>query len=67
MSEPDLNHCANCGMPKSQWTRNDGQGVKRENVMYCCEGCAQDNRCICRGGRVTRDTKGRPAAPVSQP
>ena len=59
--------CAECGMPKSEWTRNDGQGVSREGLHYCCEGCSQDNRCICRTDQVTRDTKGRRPARVSHP
>jgi hypothetical protein len=58
--------CANCGMGKSQWTRNDGRGFSREGIFYCCEGCAQDNHCTCRRA-VTRDTKGRKPVRVSNP
>jgi hypothetical protein len=59
--------CANCGMPRSEWTRNDGRGVTREGLHYCCEGCAQDNHCICRKRGMTRDSKGRRPAHVSNP
>jgi len=43
--------CAGCGMPKSQWKGNDGEGYSRlarngEVHLYCCSGCAV-GRCTC--------------------
>lgn len=40
--------CARCGMPKDQWTANNGQGVQEAGGMYCCAGCANNTGCICR-------------------
>lgn len=39
--------CAGCGMPKSEWTRNDGQGFLREGLLFCCQGCAEYDHCTC--------------------
>jgi hypothetical protein len=60
-------NCPNCGMPKSQWIRNDGRGVSREGTFYCCEGCAVDNRCTCMTERNTKDRKGRKPAHAAKP
>jgi hypothetical protein len=61
--------CPNCGMSKSEWMRNDGRGVSREGLVYCCEGCAVKNQCTCRyeGSRKARDVKGRRPAHVHTP
>ena len=39
--------CLKCGMPKSEWKANDGQGYVREGEGYCCRGCAEDKGCSC--------------------
>jgi hypothetical protein len=59
--------CGYCNMLKSEWTRNDGNGVSREGIPYCCTGCAQNKRCTCKSGVITKDTKGRTPAPVTNP
>ena len=39
--------CPNCGMPKSQWKGNYGQGYQQQGETYCCEGCAENVGCGC--------------------
>ena len=34
--------CADCGLPKSQWTENSGQGIRDEyGQQYCSKVCAE--------------------------
>lgn len=33
--------CVNCGMPRSEWTENGGQGVEKDSVIYCSQACAE--------------------------
>ena len=40
--------CPNCGMLKSEWRGNRGEGYHLEGVTYCCEGCAEGTGCSCR-------------------
>ena len=40
--------CARCGMPKSQWTGNNGEGIREAGGVYCCPGCANATGCICK-------------------
>jgi len=40
--------CANCGMPKSEWRGNNGQGFAMNGQTYCCQGCAIGTGCTCR-------------------
>jgi hypothetical protein len=40
--------CPRCGMPRSQWKENRGQGVTQGGQTYCCQGCAQGTGCTCR-------------------
>lgn len=39
--------CPACGMPRSQWKENDGQGYTSAGQTYCCRGCAGGG-CTCR-------------------
>jgi len=40
--------CPECGMDRSQWTRNDGLGFEKEGLTYCCKGCARTTGCVCK-------------------
>lgn len=40
--------CPRCGMTKSQWKGNGGDGVERDGVRYCCDGCANGTGCTCK-------------------
>lgn len=40
--------CPNCGMPKSAWTGNNGNGFKAGDKTYCCQGCATGTGCTCQ-------------------
>ena len=44
MDEPA---CPRCGLEKDRWKGNRGQGVEREGLTYCCEGCAGGDICTC--------------------
>jgi len=39
--------CSECGMPKSEWKGNAGKGVRKDQEMFCCEGCAAGDECTC--------------------
>jgi hypothetical protein len=39
--------CQKCGMEKSQWKGNSGQGVTANGQTFCCAGCAQGTKCTC--------------------
>lgn len=46
-SESDLEELANkeqscpeCGMSREGWKGNEGQGIRKDDAAYCCEGCA---------------------------
>jgi len=41
--------CPGCGMDKSKWKGNDGEGVEQEGQTFCCVGCAESgsNGCTC--------------------
>lgn len=41
----DQHVCPNCQLPKDEWS--DVQGFELENVLYCCEGCAENTGCTC--------------------
>jgi hypothetical protein len=38
--------CPGCGMERSEWRGNGGQGHPSEEGTYCCEGCVNGN-CAC--------------------
>jgi hypothetical protein len=40
--------CPNCGMPKSEWQGNNGQGITLGDKTYCCQGCAIGTGCTCK-------------------
>jgi hypothetical protein len=40
--------CPACGMPKSAWKANNGQGYTKDGRIYCCQGCAEGTGCTCR-------------------
>ena len=40
--------CPKCGMPKSQWRGNNGQGFPLGDQTYCCQGCAVGTGCTCK-------------------
>jgi len=44
--------CPNCGMSKSMWTENKGQGYTKDGETYCCRGCAEGTGCTCRRGEA---------------
>lgn len=44
-----MGNCARCGMEEEDWTGNNGAGVSLEGETYCCEGCARDRGCVCKG------------------
>ncbi len=44
--------CSKCGLPKSQWTGNNGQGYTKDGQAYCCEGCADNTGCTCGSDRA---------------
>ena len=39
--------CAGCGMDRSEWKGNRGQGVSKNGEIYCCQGCADGVDCTC--------------------
>ena len=40
--------CPFCGMDKSLWQGNDGEGVYGDDGrLYCCEGCRAGTSCTC--------------------
>ncbi len=39
--------CPGCGMERSVWKGNGGQGVNRNGETYCCQECADGTGCIC--------------------
>lgn len=47
IGEADVS-CTACGMPKYEWTENQGKGVAGPNGIYCCEGCAAGIGCDCQ-------------------
>jgi hypothetical protein len=46
-SMADQQTCPRCGMEKSAWKGNDGQGVDRDGTRFCCRECADGTGCIC--------------------
>lgn len=39
--------CPGCGMERSVWKGNGGQGVAKDGATYCCQECADGTGCIC--------------------
>jgi hypothetical protein len=39
--------CPGCGMERSEWKGNNGQGVHQNGETYCCQGCADGVDCTC--------------------
>jgi hypothetical protein len=40
--------CPNCGMAKSEWQGNGGNGFNMGDKTYCCQGCATGTGCTCK-------------------
>lgn len=40
--------CPRCGMNRSEWQGNGGQGVEKGGTLYCCDGCANGTGCTCK-------------------
>lgn len=38
--------CPECGMNETEWP--NPQGIKKDDRIYCCEGCAAKTGCICK-------------------
>jgi hypothetical protein len=39
--------CVGCGLDRSEWKGNRGQGVVKDGETYCCQGCADGVDCSC--------------------
>lgn len=48
MKQTEVQTCERCGVVKSEWSENGGQGIRMENKTYCCEGCAENTGCECQ-------------------
>jgi hypothetical protein len=44
-----MDTCPSCGMEKSSWKGNGGEGVDKDGQMHCCQGCADNgpSGCTC--------------------
>ena len=40
--------CAMCGLGRSQWQEEGGQGYTKDGQTYCCRGCAEGTGCSCQ-------------------
>jgi hypothetical protein len=40
--------CPACGLGKSEWVVNKGEGYSYDEMTYCCRGCAEDVGCSCQ-------------------
>lgn len=40
--------CPACGLAKTEWIVNKGEGFPYDDMMYCCRGCAEDIGCTCQ-------------------
>jgi hypothetical protein len=45
-----MDTCPNCGMERTEWRGNGGQGVESDGRIYCCQGCLDGGAegCTCR-------------------
>jgi hypothetical protein len=39
--------CHECGMQKGQWSGNQGKGIEKGGMYFCCKGCADGTGCMC--------------------
>ena len=39
--------CPGCGLERSEWKGNEGQGVSKDGETYCCQSCADGIDCTC--------------------
>ncbi len=39
--------CPGCGMARSQWSGNAGEGYPKSGEVYCCRECAEGTGCAC--------------------
>jgi len=39
--------CAECGMERTAWKGNEGQGYRLGGDLYCCKACAKGTGCTC--------------------
>ena len=40
--------CPGCGLSRSQWRGNGGEGYSKGGELYCCRECAESTGCTCR-------------------
>ena len=52
MQSTKTGKCARCNKPKKEWVE---EGLKVENVEYCCLGCADDTGCTCPNNQYDFD------------
>jgi hypothetical protein len=45
--DEDEDICVGCGMEKSEWKGNNGEGYTRDGMDYCCTDCAEGIECGC--------------------
>ena len=46
--EEDLEEtCPGCGLERSAWTGNGGQGYTTGGATHCCQSCAEGIDCTC--------------------
>jgi hypothetical protein len=42
-----MDTCPSCGMERSEWKGNGGQGVESGGQTYCCEPCRDGGAAAC--------------------
>lgn len=42
--EDEVGRCPNCGLERSLWTENEGQGVIAGGIIYCSAKCALEDQ-----------------------
>jgi len=45
--DEDEEICAGCGMERSEWKGNNGEGFTKNAIDYCCMDCAEGIECDC--------------------
>jgi hypothetical protein len=40
--------CPYCGLPKELWQGNEGDGYDKDDMTFCCQGCAEGTGCTCK-------------------
>ncbi len=50
--------CTGCRLPSSQWTANDGEGIRgQDGQAFCCAECASGAGCVCRKDKRQRSAE----------